>query len=250
MVTTYKAAPDIDVLTSKVPIPGFGQIPVNAFVLHGPEPILVDTGTVVERTKFMTTLRSVIDPADLKWVWLTHADFDLICSLPQLLAENLVLKVVTTFLVVGIMTLFDPLPMDRVHLLNPGQTVTVGDRTLTAIKLPAFGNPVTTGFYDDKSGVLFSSDCFGAPLQDVPLSAADLSEDELRRAQVLWATVDSTWLHYVEVGVLDRKLDEIRRIEPALVLSSHLPAAPGAITERLLAALASVPTAPPFVGPD
>ena len=88
MITTYKAAPDIDVLTSSFPIPGFGLVPINAFVLHGPEPVLVDTGAVVEREEFMTALRSVIDPADLKWIWLTHTDFDHIGALPQLLDEN------------------------------------------------------------------------------------------------------------------------------------------------------------------
>jgi hypothetical protein len=71
MVTSYKAATDIDVLTSSFPIPGFGLIPINAFVLHGSEPVLVDTGAVVDGDEFMTDLQSVIDPVDLKWVWLT-----------------------------------------------------------------------------------------------------------------------------------------------------------------------------------
>ena len=31
MITTYRAAPDIDVLTTAFPVPGFGLIPVNAF---------------------------------------------------------------------------------------------------------------------------------------------------------------------------------------------------------------------------
>ena len=97
MITTYKAAPDIDVLTSSFPIPGFGLVPINAFVLHGPEPVLVDTGAVVERDEFMTALRSVIDPADLKWIWLTHTDFDHIGALPQLLDENVDLRIITTF---------------------------------------------------------------------------------------------------------------------------------------------------------
>jgi glyoxylase-like metal-dependent hydrolase (beta-lactamase superfamily II) len=146
VITAYKAAPDIDVLTSSFPIPGFGLVPINAFVLHGPEPLLVDTGAVVERDEFMTALRSVIDPADLKWIWLTHTDFDHIGALPRLLADNAELRVITTFLGVGIMSLSAPLPMDRVHLLNPGQKITLGDRTLTAVKPPAFDNPVTTGF--------------------------------------------------------------------------------------------------------
>jgi hypothetical protein len=44
VITTYTAAPDIDVVTSNFPIPGFGVVPINAFVLHGSEPVLVDTG--------------------------------------------------------------------------------------------------------------------------------------------------------------------------------------------------------------
>jgi flavorubredoxin len=148
------------------------------------------------------------------------------------------------------MSLSDPLPMDRVHLLNPGQQLTVGDRTLTAVKPPVFDNPATTGFHDDKSGALFSSDCFGALLQAAPENAAELSDQELREGQVFWATVDSPWLHKVDEAVFAKELNGIRDMDPALVLSSHLPAAPGSMTERLLASLAAAPAARPFVGPD
>ena len=250
MVTTYKAAPDIDVLTSTFPIPGFGFIPLNAFVLHGSEPVLVDTGAVVESEEFMTALRTVIDPADLKWIWLTHTDFDHIGTLHQLLAENPQIRVITTFLGVGIMTTTAPLPMDRIHLLNPGQKITVGDRILTAVKPPVFDNPSTTGFRDDKSGAFFSSDCFGALLQDVPQSASDLSDDDLRQGQVFWATIDSPWLHKVDPAVFAKELNAIRELDPTMVLSSHLPAAPGAMLERLLGSLEAAPSAQPFVGPD
>jgi flavorubredoxin len=250
MITCYEAASGIDVLTSTVPFPGFGVVPINAFVLHGPEPVLVDTGPVIEREEFMTALRSVIDPADLRWIWLTHTDFDHIGALPQLLAENPQLRILTTFLSVGIMSLSAPLPLDRVHLINPGQQLTVGDRTLTAVRPPVFDNPATTGFHDDTSGALFSSDCFGALLQAAPENAADLSDHELREGQVFWATLDSPWLHKVDEAALARELRGIRDMEPALVLSSHLPAAPGSMTQRLLASLAAAPAAQPFVGPD
>src|SRR5829696_9994760 len=156
MITAYEAASGIDVLTSTFPVPGFGVVPINAFVLHGPEPVLVDTGPVVEREEFMTALRSVIDPADLRWIWLTHTDFDHIGALAQLVAEVPDLRVITTFLGVGAMSLSSPLPMDRVHLVNPGQTITIGDRILAAVRPPTFDNPVTTGFYDNATRALFS----------------------------------------------------------------------------------------------
>ncbi len=250
MVSSYQASPDIDVLTTNVPIPGLGLIPVNAFVLKGSEPLLVDTGTVAESQDFMTALRSVIDPADLKWIWLTHTDFDHIGSLHQLLDENPQLRVITTFLGVGIMGLSAPLPMDRIQLVNPGESITIGDRALTAVKPPVFDNPCTTGFYDGSSGVLFSSDCFGALLSEVPQSAADISEDDLREGQVFWATVDSPWLHTVDREAFATKLDGVRKMEPRMILSSHLPPAAGDMTERLLSSLAAAPTAQPFVGPD
>src|SRR5690242_4643849 len=101
MITSYPAAPDIDVITSTFPIPGFGLVPINAFVLHGAEPLLVDTGAVVESDEFMHVLRSVIDPAELRWIWLTHTDFDHIGSLHRLLADNHQLRVITTFLGMG-----------------------------------------------------------------------------------------------------------------------------------------------------
>jgi flavorubredoxin len=249
-VKTYSATSDIEVLTSDVPIPGFGLIPVNAFVLKGSEPILVDTGAVFETDDFMTALRSVIDPADLRWIWLTHTDFDHIGSLHRLLAEQPQIRLITTFIGVGIMSLSAPLPMDRLYLLNPGQKLSVGDRTLVAFKPPIFDNPSTTGFFDESSGVLFSSDCFGALLQDVPENAADLTDEQLREGQVFWATVDSPWLHKADTAMLAKELDAIRAMQPSMVLSSHLPAASGDMTDRLLASIAAAPGAQPFVGPD
>jgi flavorubredoxin len=250
MVTSYAAAPDIDVLTSNFPIPGYGFVPINAFVIKGSEPILVETGAAFESADFMRALRSVIDPADLRWIWLSHTDFDHIGSLHLLLDENPRLRVVTTFLGVGIMGLTAPLPMDRVFLVNPGETVTLGNRTLTAFKPPVFDNPCTTGFYDSKAGVLFSSDSFGALLQAVPQNAADLSERDLRDGQVVWATIDSPWLHKVDRGAFAAELDGIRQIAPRLILSNHLPAAPGHLLERFLGSLSAAPGAHPFVGPN
>lgn len=250
MVHSYTVAPDIEVITSNFPIPGYGFVPINAFVLKGPEPILVETGAAIQSAEFMQALRSVIDPADLRWIWLSHTDFDHIGSLHQLLAENTRLRVVTTFLGVGIMSLTAPLPLDRVQFVNPGEKITLGARTLTAVRPPVFDNPCTTGFYDEQSGMFFSSDCFGALLQTVPQNAADLSDHDLRDGQILWATIDSPWLHKVDTNTFAGELDAIRKIAPTLILSNHLPPAPGHLMERLLGSLAAAPGAHPFVGPN
>ena len=246
----YAAAPEIDVISSNFPIPGYGFVPINAFVLKGSEPILVETGAAIERAQFMQALRSVIDPADLQWIWLTHTDFDHIGSLHQLLEENPRLRVITTFLGMGIMGLTAPLPLNRVHFVNPGETITIGDRTLTAIKPPVFDNPCTTAFHDSRSGAFFSSDCFGALLQAVPQSAAEIAEQDLRDGRVLWSTMDSPWLHKVNQDTFLAELNGLRRMAPTMIFSNHLPPAPGQMLDRLLGALAATPGAHPFVGPN
>lgn len=251
MTNCFTATPGVDVITTTADIPALGSLAINAFVLHGREPVLVDTGTVAGGAEFLAALASVIDPSALRWIWLTHTDFDHIGSLAALLEANPRLRVITSFLGVGIMGLSStPLPMDRVHLINPGQSVTAGDRTLTAVKPPVFDNPITTGFVDDRSGILFSSDCFGALLPAVPESAADLDTAELRAGQVRWATIDSAWIHDVDRAAFAGALDGVRSLEPTMVCSSHLPPAPGTMLGPFLDALAMTPDAERFVGPD
>jgi Metallo-beta-lactamase superfamily len=251
VTTCSTAAPGIDVISASADIPSLGSLAINAFVLHGEEPLLVDTGSAVESAEFLEALASVIDPTSLRWIWLTHTDFDHIGSLAPLMEANPAIRVITSFVGVGIMGLTTaPLPMDRVHLINPGQSIRVGDRRLTAIRPPVFDNPITTGFVDQSTLTLFSSDCFGALLSGIPDSAADVAADELRDGQVRWATIDSSWVHDVDRDAFRATLERFRAIAPNLVLSSHLPPAPGAMIDVLVDALALAPAADRFVGPD
>lgn len=255
MEQLYSVAPDIDVLSTYFPIPGLGQLAINAFVVKAGEPVLVDTGAALDgegadaTSSFMTALRQAIDPADLKWVWLTHADMDHVASVHQILEEAPKARVVTTFLTVGRMSVFRPLPMDRVYLLNPGQSLDVGDRALTSVRPPSFDAADTAGVYDSKSRAFFSSDCFGALLSGPARTAAEVPPSELRQGQLLWATVDAPWLHSVDSTTFAASLDRIRQMDPEFILSSHLPPA-RRMTEQLLEVLAAAPAATPFVGPD
>ena len=200
----------------------------------------------------MTALRSIIDPADLRWIWLTHTDPDHTGALHQLMDENDEIKVITTFLGVGAMSLSDPLPMDRVYLVNPGQTITIGERVLEhAIDRRRSTIPAPLGSLTSRPGRCSAPDCFGALLSDVPEDAADSQKRRLRQGQVLWTTIDTPWIHAVDTGVLGKQLDETSALlDPKLILSNHLPAAGGFMTQRLVASIASAPAAEVFVGPD
>ena len=249
MEPTRPITDDIDILPSYFPVPGFGILPVNAFLIRSKEPVLVDTGLNMDRAAFMTELEKSIDPAEVKWLWLTHPDPDHIGSLQEMLGRAPNMKLATNFLSVGILSLFTEVPMDRVYLLNPGESLDVGDRTLTAMKPPTFDNPATMGFFDSKSKILFSSDCFGALMSEPADHAGDMAADALHQGQVTWTTVDSPWLHKVDEGKFAAELNVIRSMEPATVLSSHLPPATS-MTDTLLQALVDASRAEPFVAPN
>ncbi|HVK20595.1 MAG TPA: MBL fold metallo-hydrolase [Actinokineospora sp.] len=244
---------DITVLSDPKEVPGIGFLPINAFVLHAAEPVVVDTGLSLPGRGFMDSLGEVVDPADVRWIWLTHPDRDHTGSLFDLLAAAPQARVITTFLGVGILSTATPLPMDRVYLLNPGQSIDVGDRRLHAFRPPLFDSPATVGFFDDRSRACFSSDCFGAPLPSMDLaggdSAAAVAPTDLRGAQLLWASVDSPWVHEVDRSRYADTIAPLRAMEPSVVLSSHLPPATGQNT-TLFDMLTAAPAADPFVGPD
>ncbi|MFF4587019.1 MBL fold metallo-hydrolase [Streptomyces sp. NPDC001388] len=249
----HHVRPDLRVLNDSIEVPGIGHLPVNAFVLLAAQPVVVDTGLGLPDRDFLETVGSVLDPADVRWILLTHPDRDHTGGLYDLLAAAPEARVVTTFLSVGLLSCERPLPLDRVHLINPGQTLDVGDRTLTAFRPPLYDNPGTVAFFDDLTGVCFSADCFGGPMPSAELARTDdvrtVDAEELRAAQLLWATVDSPWVENVDEDKFLAGFAPLREREPELILSTHLPPAPG-LSGTLIDRLGSAAGAPAFVGPD
>ena len=222
----HRIGRDAIVLNDQLEVPGVGFLAVNAFVLQAAEPVVIDTGLSLPDRNFVESLGAVMDPADVRWIWLTHPDRDHTGGLFDLLDAAPQARVVTTFIGAGIMSTERPLPMDRVYLLNPGQSLDVGDRTLHGFRPPLFDNPATVGFYDDRSGSCFSSDCFGAP---VPSAGARAGSSDGQRRPGRRAPGRAIALGHrrqplgprgrSEVKYLET-VEPMRAMDPAVILSS------------------------------
>jgi len=244
----YQAMPDIEVLPAHSSVPGAGFLPVNAFVIKAKEPVLVDTAMGIDSEEFMKALKSVIDPQDLKWVWLTHDDADHTGNLQKVLQAAPNARLAAYSLAVLRMSTAWPVPMNRVYWLNPGDSISVGDRKLTAVRPPLFDNPTTIGVYDDKSEAFFSADCFGAIIPTPAQNTDDVAEGDLAQGMAGWASLDSPWVHMVKPSEFSQALDRIRQIAPKMIFSAHLPPAAGK-TIQFLEWLATVPASAPSIAP-
>lgn len=248
MLDSIRSAPDTVSLVSYIPIPGYGVLPVNAFVIKAKEPVLVDTGMASVRADFMRKLEAVINPNDLRWIWLTHIDMDHIGNLEAVLEVAPNARIVSSFIGMAKLGLYG-LPLDRVFLLNPGQHINTGDRQLLAIKPPTYDAPETTALFDNKSSTFFSADCFGAILEQPVNSAADISARAIRDGSHLWSSIDAPWLRFVDPGKFGNTLSAIEKLNSNTILSSHLPPAEN-MSGTLLDILAGATQTPAFVGPD
>jgi glyoxylase-like metal-dependent hydrolase (beta-lactamase superfamily II) len=242
-------APDTEIITTHASLPGLGALAVNAFLIRAQEPVLIDTGIGAFSEATFAKITDAIDPEDLRWIWLTHTDGDHVGSLHRLLQAAPHARVVTTFLGMGKLGLQVGVPPERAYLLNPGQSLDVGDRTLHALRPPTFDAPETTGVFDAKTRVLFSADSFGAVLPELALDARDLDAEALKWGLCTWSQIDAPWLSWLDDASFAALTGPLRELKPTTVLSSHLPPAPGML-ERLLALLQQARSATPFVGPD
>lgn len=246
---TRNVTTDTTIFTANVPLPGFGFVPVNSYLIKSKRPVLVDTNLVFESDEFMTALRNEIDPADLEWLYLTHPHPDHTGSMVRLLNEVPHLKLVTTFLAFGLIGLSEQIGPDRVYLLNPGETLDAGDRQLVCVKPATFDDPTTTAVYDPRTGVLFSSDSFGAILPEPAEQAEAVDREVLLQGQRLWTMMDSPWLHKVDERKFVADLKAIESLQPSWVLSSHLPPS-NALLGEFIASIAAIPASEPFVMPN
>jgi hypothetical protein len=239
---------DTELLSAYAPLPGLGVLPVNAYLIRAREPVLLDTGLAALQGDFMAALRQLIDPADLRWIWITHADADHVGSLRAVLAEAPRARIVTNYLGVGKLGL-QQMPLDRTYLLNPGQALNVGDRCLIAHRPPVYDAPETMAAFDTRSRHLFTSDCFGAVMQEPAEVAAAIAPDALHEGLSLWSRVDAPWLAQLGREQLATACRPLLELRASQILGTHLPPATG-LDERLYAGIAAAREAPPFVGPD
>lgn len=245
----FRAIGDVYVLPSSEEAPGYGVLPVNAYLIRDRAPILVDTGLVSDRDSFLEQVWGLVEPTDLRWVFLTHEDRDHAGNLLAVLEAAPHAQLVTNYLTVGKLMEEWPVPLDRVTVVNPGAWFSSSARELLVVRPPAYDAPGTIGIWDPTARVLFSVDAFGTYLPEVVRDLRALPEEDVVAGLITFNRANHPWTALADATKFRDALDGLRRVEPELILSSHSVPAWGR-TEALFDAMATLPDLPPFVAPD
>lgn len=243
-------APDVTTFRGFYPIGPLGLLPANAHLVHAKEPILVDTSGFAFRDAFLAELAKLIDPKDLRWIFVSHTDLDHIGNLEAVMALAPNAKVVIPGLGAAKMGLREGFDMSRLMPMDHGQRLDLGDRELALLRPPTFDAPETTGFFDTKTRVLFSVDSFGALLDAPYEETAAIPESALRDGMTTWAGIDAPWLAVADKAKLGRQLNDILRLDPAAIISGHLPATAGKTIRTVVGNLLGALSEERFTLPD
>ena len=246
----YRPTADVHVLPVTLPLGPEGVLTINAFVLAAEEPVLVDTGIAAAGDDLLDAVDAAVGLRNLKWLWLTHDDADHTGAVQRVLEAAPQARLVTHAMSAMRMSSWWPVPFDRVHAVRPGDRLSAGDRTLRAVAPPVYDNPMSIGFLDESTGSLFSVDSFGAVLPGPTQDATEVPAEALAGGMLAWCLMDSPWSSMLDRTKFAQVLDDVRRLRPTRIFSSHLPAASGASLEGFLEVLGSATDATPIEAPS
>lgn len=240
--TTFRIAEEVDVISHAHFAPGSGYLPVRSYLLRGRQAVLIDTGTVAGVRGFLEALESLVDPADLAWIVLSHPDTDHAGAVPALLERAPKAKLVLNWVSTGKLTsVFEP-PFPRIRWVNAGESLATGDRVLHFLRPPMYDCPSTVAVFDSKSRALFSSDAFGAFVPEMTETfSRQTKPEEALEGMSFFCRANSPWLADTRPDRYQAALKSVVDLEPSWLLGGHFPAVEAPDVGKIVARAASFP---------
>jgi flavorubredoxin len=202
---------------------GAGVLSANSMVIRGAEPVVVDAGCALVRESWFATLGAVVDPADVRWVFVSHDDHDHVGNLLELLDLCPQATLVGNWSMTARLFGDVELPLHRMRWLDQGEAFDAGDRTLHLVRPPLFDSPATRGLFDPTTGVLWAVDSFGAMVQGAVLEADDADSDLYAGTFDAMNTWNTPWLEWVDRDRFAAHVDTTASLPIEAVASAHGP---------------------------
>lgn len=217
----YRIADHTWIVPETVPAAPGTVVAINSMVITGREPVLVDTGAELSRPAWLDATFSVVDPGDVRWIFLSHDDADHVGNLPAVLELCPQATLVTNWFTVERLCRTLALPLHRMRWVNDGESFDVGDRRLHALVPPVFDSPTTRGLFDPTTGVYWAVDAF-ASLQHAHVTDTAAVPGELWRESFLANnSFGAPWHALVDREKFDRHVDRTAGLPISTIAAAH-----------------------------
>ena len=224
---------------------------LNSMVIRGKEPVIVDTGTIANRAQWLEDVFSLVEPKDVRWIFLSHDDVDHTGNLEQAMEACPNAQLVCNWAMTERHSNAFNFPLDRCRWVMDGESFDVGDRTLHAVRPPIFDSPTTRGLLDPTTGVYWSVDTFATPLPDLKMGIADLDPEFWRFGLTLFAMgAVSPWLAWADHAKFGATVDKVQGLDIKTIAGCHTPVIEGAFIEQAFDTVRGLPLVEPPPLPD
>jgi flavorubredoxin len=216
---------------------------LNSLVILGEQPTIVDTGTPANREQWLRDAFSLVEPEDVRWVFLSHDDVDHSGNLDEVMSACPNATLVCNWAMVERHTNCFAFPLERCRWIVDGESLDIGDRTLHALRPPVYDSPTTRGLYDPTTRVFWAVDTFATPLPDPKMAIADLDPDFWSFGLMLFALgAVSPWLTMVDQAKYGSFVDRVQGLDIATVAACHTPVIEGPFIDKAFGRIRELPT--------
>lgn len=228
------------------------SVSLNSVVIRAAEPVIVDTGTLANRQHWLDDVFGLVDPTEVRWVFLSHEDPDHIGNLEPVLDACPNATLLTTWAATERLGCEIGLPAHRLRWVHDGDSFTAGDRTLHAVRPPVYDSPATRGLFDPTTGVYWASDAFATPM------GAEPAERIGELPPPMWAEGMAVfhhhalcpWLSIVDPDRFAADVARVADLDPQVVVGAHTPIIDGDAVAEAFGLLAAMPGVVPPPHPD
>jgi flavorubredoxin len=224
---------------------------INSLIITGTEPVIVDTGSAANRNQWLEDAFSIVDPTDVRWVFLSHDDADHTGNLAEVMTRcrNAIL-VCNWALVERFSNAFD-FPLERCRWVDHGERFDVGDRALRAFRPPLYDSPATRGLLDERTGVYWAVDAFATPMPETVATIGDLDPEFWAQSNAMFVHHGlSPWVTLVDPDRYRKSVDQLQALSAKVITGAHNPVITAADIPVALGIMRGLPTADVPPPPD
>lgn len=200
------------------------MVPINSLVIRGAEPVVVDTGFADHRDVFLADVFDLVEPEDIRWVFISHDDVDHTGNVDALMAAAPNATLVINWFMWERMGATLDVPLHRMRWLGDGERFVAGDRELVAMRPPVFDSPTTRGLFDPTTGVYWAADSFAAPMTEVVADVDRLDPGFWHDGMAMFHQYISPWFALVDDAKYQRTVDRVEALGVRAIAGCHTPA--------------------------